>query len=273
LRVSLATDPSSPDWPNEDFAAVTPGTAVLIDGAGSPGGRDTGCLHGVAWYARTLGGHIIAAASGTACPLPQVLATAIEQVRDDHSGTCDLDDPATPSGTVIIARQHGSQLDYLVLADSLLLLMPVAGELQVITDNRLEDLAAGLRPDYRNLPVSSAERETARRDYLLELDARRNTDGGYWSAAADPAAADQAITGSIPVSDLAALALLSDGVGRLADRYHQATWPEIAETLAKHGPCELVRQVREAEAADPEGTRWPRGKLRDDATALYWSLA
>jgi hypothetical protein len=100
----------------------------------------------------------------------------------------------------------------------------------------------------------------------------RNKPGGYWVAAADPAAADQGITGNSPLTDLAAVALLSDGAGRLADRYHLATWPQIAATLSQHGPSELIRQVRAAEAADPEGARWPRGKIRDDATAVYWRL-
>jgi len=56
MQVTLATDPGTPGWPNEDFAAVAPGAAVLLDGATTfPRGTDTGCVHGVAWYARTLG--------------------------------------------------------------------------------------------------------------------------------------------------------------------------------------------------------------------------
>lgn len=243
---------------------------MLIDGAGSPGGRDTGCLHGVAWYARTLGAHLTASAAGTSAALADVLADGIGQVSQMHVGTCDLDHPGTPSATVVLARATGGTLEYLVLADSVLLLQPPNGEAVVICDTRLEDIAAGLRPKYRELPVQ--ERETARQAYLSKLDALRNRPGGYWSASADPAAAERAITGSSPIGDLAAVGLLSDGAGRLADRYHLATWPQIAATLAGHGPGELIRQLRAAEAADPEGLRWPRGKIRDDATVVYWTL-
>ena len=270
MRVSLATDPSTPDWPNEDFAAVTPRVAVLIDGAGSPGGRETGCAHGVAWYARTLGAHLAASATGTRTPLTQVLANVINEVSQMHAGTCDLDHPGTPSATVVLVRAAGDTLEYLVLADSVLLLQPIKDEPVVISDTRLEDIAADLRPNYRELPVQ--ERETARQAYIAKLDALRNRPDGYWSAAADPAAAEHAITGSSPVADLAAVGLLSDGAGRLSDRYHVADWPQIAATLAKHGPGELIRQLRAAEAADAEGLRWPRSKIRDDATAVYWTL-
>jgi hypothetical protein len=39
--------------------------------------------------------------------------------------------------------------------------------------------------------------------------------------------------------------------------------------LEESGPDELLRQVRAAEAVDPEGRQWPRTKLGDDATAVY----
>ena len=71
---------------------------------------------------------------------------------------------------------------------------------------------------------------------------------------------------------LSAVALLSDGATRLADRYHLATWDQLAAILDDHGPAGLIRQVRAAEDSDPEGRRWPRGKTRDDATAAYWQF-
>jgi hypothetical protein len=43
MRLTLATDAGSPPWPNEDFAAVGPGAAVLLDGATTvPSDADTG---------------------------------------------------------------------------------------------------------------------------------------------------------------------------------------------------------------------------------------
>lgn len=245
---------------------------MLVDGAGSPGGRETGCEHGVAWYAATLGGLLAAGATCTRTPLTEVLADGINNVCWAHCDTCDLTHPGTPSATAILVRATGDTLEYLVLADSVLLLQPKTGDLLVISDTRLEDVAGTLRPSYRELPIGSPERDAARQVYLSQLDALRNRPGGYWSASTDPAAAEHAITGNTSIGDLAAVALLSDGVGRLADRYHLASWPQIAAILAGHGPAELIRQLRAAEATDPEGKRWPRSKMRDDATAVYWTL-
>jgi hypothetical protein len=270
MRISLATDPSTSGWPNEDFAAAAPGVAVLLDGAGSPGGRESGCKHGVAWFARTLGGLVLANAGDLSQSLTQALSSGIEQVSSLHRGTCDLNHPGTPSATVIITRRHAGIIEYLVLCDSILLLSRNDGDILVVSDTRLDDLSARLRPGYRRLPADSAEREAGRQDYLTELDAARNKPDGYWVAATDPDAAGHALAGAEPEGTLTSVALLSDGAGRLVERYHEATWPQVASILTEQGTAELIRRVRAAEAGDPEGRRWPRSKLRDDATALYW---
>ncbi|MFE9204091.1 hypothetical protein [Micromonospora sp. NPDC007230] len=68
---------------------------------------------------------------------------------------------------------------------------------------------------------------------------------------------------------MTAAALLSDGASRLADRFDLTDWAGLLEILHDHGPAELIHRVRAAEDSDPHGTRWPRGKTHDDATAAY----
>lgn len=270
MRVHLATEAGSPARLNEDFAAVAPGIAVLLDGAGLPAGRDTGCVHGIAWYSRTLGGLLVAGAGDSGKPLAEVLGRSIEQVSELHAGTCDLRHPDTPSATVVITRQHAGTLEYLVLCDSVLLLQTRNGEARIVTDTRLADLTVPLRAERKAMAAGTAEREAAWRSYGRQIDKARNQPGGFWIAAADPQVADEALTGSQALGTLAAVALLSDGASRLADRYHLATWDQMCAILAGGGPAEVIRQVRDAERTDPDGQRWPRGKISDDATAVYW---
>ena len=98
----------------------------------------------------------------------------------------------------------------------------------------------------------------------------RNRDGGFWVAATDPLAAEQALAGTIPTSRGRAAALLSDGATRLVDRFGLATWRQTLDLLDRQGPSGLIHEVRMAERSDPNGSRWPRGKTFDDATALHY---
>jgi hypothetical protein len=189
-------------------------------------------VHGVAWYARTLGTDLLAAITAeTTVPLASALATAIGQVRDRHAGTCDLSLRATPAATVTAVRAGPEGISYLALSDS-----SVAADFgdgrppQVITDR-------------------------------------------HRAAAADPAAAGTATTGTLPLAGLRGVALLSDGATRIDDMYHQLGWPAMIAVIRENGPAALIRQVRAAEDADPDRERWPRYKARDDATVVYWQLA
>jgi hypothetical protein len=230
MRVMLASDPGTPAWPNEDYACVGPGAAVLLDGATTvPRDADTGCEHGVAWYARTLGTVLLAAITAEPrLPLAWALGEAIGQVRDQHKGTCDLTHPATPAATVTAVRAEPEGIGYLALSDS-----SVAA-----------DFGDGRPP-------------------LILTDRHR-------AARASPDAAGDAATGTIPRAGLRGVALLSDGATRITDLYHLLTWPAVLEVITDHGPGELIRQVRAAEDSDPGRERWPRAKAADDATVVYW---
>jgi hypothetical protein len=55
-----------------------------------------------------------------------------------------------------------------------------------------------------------------------------------------------------------------------ASTIQAAHWqPSFLDVLAEQGPDAIIRQVRAAEASDPDGRRWPRGKRHDDASAAY----
>jgi hypothetical protein len=65
--------------------------------------------------------------------LTTALRTAIIVVADRHRDTCDLHHPGSPSATVVALRQIGDQLDYPVLADSVLLLN-TGSSVRAVTD-------------------------------------------------------------------------------------------------------------------------------------------
>ncbi|TYK48272.1 hypothetical protein [Actinomadura decatromicini] len=242
MRVSWATELGSAERGNEDFVAAAAGAVVVLDGCGLPLGTDLGCAHGTAWYARSLGTRLLArlldglgpvasapvgppegAHRPRERPLVARLAGAIEDVAAAHRATCDLRLATTPAATVVAVRRRGELVDYLVLADSTLIL----------------DGRGGLRP----------------------------ITGGPYYAAADPAVADEAITGTVPAAELSRVLLLTDGATRLADMFGVTDWKGLADLASgAAGPAALIERTREVERTDPRSVRWPRGKVHDDAT-------
>ncbi|MFF4650181.1 protein phosphatase 2C domain-containing protein [Streptomyces sp. NPDC001380] len=270
MQVEMAGEPQHPGRESEDFAAATPEALVLLDGSGPPAGTESGCRHGTAWYVRRLGVHLLARLTDRADrTAAQCLADAIAETAALHGARCDLAHPDTPAATVVAVRRSGTALEYAVLGDSLLVLHPRAGEPRVVGDDQPFPAGELLRRQVREEAPGSPERAAALTRYALAVRAARNSGHGPWIAAALPRAAEHARTGTVPLAGLRGLAALSDGAGRYVDLLGLGGWPEALALMAGSGPGELLARVRAAEASDPRCERWPRGKVRDDATAVY----
>ncbi|MFF2366330.1 protein phosphatase 2C domain-containing protein [Streptomyces sp. NPDC058122] len=262
MRTELVSEPGDPDRPNEDFASVglpasgQGGSLVVLDGVTPPRGDD-GCLHSVPWFCARLGGALteLSVSQGD-LPLPEALSRAIRRVADAHADTCDLSHPRTPQATVVLARWSASQVEYLILSDSALLVESPAGEVTVLLDDRLSRLP-------RASLVSDAVADST----------VRNKEGGFFTAAADPSVASRAVTGTLPRSSVRALTALTDGATRWVERFHAGDWSELFALVREEGSASLVERVRRLERADATerpGSR--RGKAYDDATVVFVEL-
>lgn len=242
---------------NEDFTGALPTAAVLVDGAGIPGGEST-CRHGVAWYAGHLGGSLLSLLSlAPDRSLSGLLGEAIVQVTDDHRGTCDVASSVSPSATVAILRVGNGVVEHLVLGDVTLVLDRTNGTPQVLTDPR----EVVISRSYQAALGATTEGSDEYRRLLQDLRANRNRQGGFWVAKDDPRAADEAITGSTPITEVSSAVLLSNGASRVVDLFQLTDWPGVMAILESKGPADIIRQVRQAEAS--------HGVIADDATIAH----
>lgn len=231
---------------NEDYVTAGFDWAVILDGATAPAGVDSGCIHDVRWLVRQLAAAITARMPVTAAPLADLLAEAISDVREAHGGTCDLDNPDSPSSTVAMCRITGTLLEYLSLSDSAVLHARPGRLAEVFLDDRTSHLPGG-----RPYP------------YAL-LRSLRNQAGGFWVASTVPEAAYEAVRGACEIASDSSVLLLTDGVTRLVELYGQ-TWDSLAVMAAEQGPSALIAAVRQHENDQPP----PYGKQHDDATAIH----
>ena len=255
MRVTMATS-ARPGHANEDFVGGIPSLVVVVDGAGIPGGAAT-CRHGVAWYAARLGGALLTLGGGAESrSLVSLLGGAIQDVTDEHRGSCDVTNPISPSAAVAIVRVTDGVVDHLVLGDAVVVLNRTLGEPLVVQDRREVVISASYRSALEDA-VSRAERDRV----LGELRAHRNQPGGFWVAKDDPRAAQEAVTGSCPISELSDVALLSNGASAIVDRFALTDWAGVFGLLSASGPEEVIRRVRDTEARDEVAP--------DDATIAY----
>jgi hypothetical protein len=272
MQVTLASRRSPDATSNEDFIAATAHVVVVIDGASVPSGLATGCGHGTAWFAHRLGVQLLALLTTQADNSPaDGLAQAITDVAALHADTCDLSHPGSPSATVAVLREQPDTIDYLVLGDTTVLLEESAG-IRVVTDDRLEQVAAVQHGAMHEHATGSADHDRSFAELVTEQRRHRNHPDGFWVASTDPDAARHALTDTVARDGLRRAAVLSDGATRLVDRFGLLDWPSYLDVLAEQGPDAIIAQVREAEDSDPEGQRWPRGKRHDDASAAYCHL-
>jgi hypothetical protein len=264
MRIATATAPGSDQVPNEDAVCSSARVAVVVDGVAAPAGLDTGCIHGTAWYAQQLAARTASTCENSQVDLRAALHDAIALVADSHKDSCDLMAEGTPSATVAIVRENGTQVEYLVLSDATVAIA-ADDQVEVITDERHLALLAEPRRAVQSAPVGSDERDQLLRDLIMIQRKLRNVPGGYWLAGAVPTAADHALCGSVPISDGLCVAAMTDGAARLVDMFGAQPWLDALWDLRKFGPDEWIRRVRDIEATDATLTRWPRYKISDDA--------
>ncbi|GAB3887197.1 protein phosphatase 2C domain-containing protein [Kibdelosporangium lantanae] len=253
--LDLATVPSDPERPNEDFiAAVTTmdtGVVVVLDGVTPPADGDTGCVHSVPWYTARLGGGLIGLADAwRTTGLVECLAEAIRRTATAHEHLCDLAHRRTPQATVAVVRWDLERVEYLVLSDAVVLLRHLDGRVTAVLDHRLTDLRARHGP-------------------LADLGELRNKPGGFHTAAADPAAARYAVVGSMPRVMVSAAAALTDGATRWSEIFDLGDWTALFDVVREEGSRTLISQVRTAETADAHGAAMSRRKQFDDASIAY----
>ncbi|MEU1177618.1 hypothetical protein ABZ464_08220 [Streptomyces sp. NPDC005820] len=268
MRTELVSQPGDPARPNEDFASVAlpacgqGGSVVVLDGVTPPPGGG-GCLHSVPWFTARLGGALTElTVSAPDVPLVEALSLAVARTAAAHAETCDLSHPRTPQATVAVARWSAETVEYLVLSDAVLLLASPDGSVTPVLDDRLARLPRELL------------RSAAYVDGSL-----RNREGGFFTAAADPAVAARAVTGSVPRAGVGALAALSDGAARWTETFREGTWTDLFALVRARGVRALVERVRELERADGAVGADGSGrvflgtaKTHDDATAVYVEL-
>ncbi len=262
-----------PGHRSQDRHLVLAGAVAVFDGATDPDRpptRDGG------WYAEQLTRTVATRITDPQLALADVVARSIADVAAAHQ----LRPGDSPSSTATLLRWSalGGAVEALVLADTVLVVRHADGSISTHCDNRIDDYAAEPHRGYRQRLAAGCgyddEHRRLMRDLGSFLAAGRNRAGGFWVAEADPAAAGEALVLRFDPGTVREAAILTDGASVAVDSYGVfPDWAAALDVIGTAGPAALLRAVREAEATDPQGRRWPRAKPHDDATVVHLDFA
>ena len=256
--ISLAGDPTTA---NDDRAGASAALACVIDGAtdlGPPG--LVGEQGGAAWLAATADAAFAAAAPPLKQACEQVFAAIAERFaavrRRDPAGAWEL-----PSGAFIAVTVESDTLAYGWTGDCAALLASADGVnwLGDPPDRLAESAAAAALGESVSMKTAAVieDRRAARahpRRQVLGVTAPASAAGMTYRRAA-VAAGDE-------------LLLMSDGFSALIDAYNAHTPDSLFAAVRQRGLAALAIELRAIEAGDA-GSRFPRFKRSDDATALW----
>src|SRR5207237_712967 len=113
---------------------------------------------------------------------------AIEAVTHLHGPDCDLNHPGHPSATVALLRLTSTSAEYLVLADSTIVL-ETAGGTEAITDSRIDRMATKQHDRMHSLATGAPDRPSrgpGRRTLPAKQPPRRRDGGAHSSVMPRP---------------------------------------------------------------------------------------
>ncbi len=272
------TLPGNSSKPNDDAMAHDEHAAAVFDGATGLGENLMPGNSDAAWLAAFGSRRLLAHLRDGDAPKDAVRA-AMEDARKSYEALrrrAPEERWEIPYASMMLACVNAKGANMLWFGDCAALVKRPDAPVEVI----------GVAFDARTLESSSVAKLAARYglspaaasnrpEYMEALRKARsftNTDKGHWIFAPDPIGADHASEQKIVAPVGTVFLLCSDGFLALASDYGRYTPETLVEAAQAKGLKALGEELRTVEADDPDGTKFPRFKTSDDATALLMKL-
>ena len=271
--------PGDPEKPNEDAFGLLPDAALVMDGATGlsdslmPGRSDA------AWLAQFGVRRLLAHLKDGETP-----RTAVRRAMEDAEtsfGALRRRPPSEtyeiPFASMMLLAPGKSGFEALWFGDCAVLIKRPGAPVTIVGDTLLKrELEAARAASAAAAHGLAPAVNRHRPEYLAALRRGRNlvnTERGGWLFGPDPRASEHASVSTVELPTDTLLLLVTDGFLALVSDYRRYDPETLLAASLTSGLEPLGRQLREIEAADVEGTRYPRFKTSDDATALLLRVA
>ncbi len=282
--IDSISDPGSQSRPNEDAAGGNASCAFVIDGATGLGGKSIVGLNGsdAAWLAQ-FAKDSFEQTVRNGRPMSEIVhefnACAANVVQEAANAL-----PIEPwnlpiAGFQMVRVEDGSVVTHGLGDCRLFLLAADGGEFDTSAiKGGFADERDGARLAIAHTGGFSAHQALADdplvRDELRKRRAAYNQeDSGVWTLGTEPAAAKHLATEPLRTALPATGLLCTDGFAALCDQYARYGVGAFVKAARDAGLSALLEELRRIERVeDPNGHKFPRFKMSDDATAVLFDI-
>lgn len=278
--ISLAGDRTKQ---NDDALGATRAWAWVIDGATDLHPKPlTSYASDAAWIATRLSARLAAsamtfdAAGANGDDLRASIGQASQALRDDWAAHWPIpfEKWRSPIASVLLLSEFEERsIEIVELGDCRCFALDADGAAHIVGGAQdaadAETQLAAQQTDAQK-PLLQRESTVSR---LREMRASLNREDAHWTFCLDPTCADRARAHRFELRRPAHILLMTDGFSALVDRYKAYGAASLVRAALDKGLQELGRELRVIETADAGGTKHPRFKASDDATALLMRLS
>lgn len=266
--------PGNPAKPNDDAFAHFENAAVVMDGATGLGDRLLPGQSDAAWLARFGANRLMAHLKDGATAQGAVAAALADAERSFAAlrRRAPAETYEIPFASMMLAVKNAGGFDALWFGDCAALVK--RGPAPAFVVGEAFDKKAGERARVVKLAAEKGLSPAAginRPEYLAALRKVRNrvnTEKGGFLFGPDARAAEHVQMKRVAAPSGTLVLLASDGFLALASDYGRYDLDSLMAAAETKGLAALAREIRAIEDADPEGTKYPRFKKSDDATAV-----
>jgi Protein phosphatase 2C len=262
---------------NEDIYGFSDTEAWLLDGATSISGRkmeiDSALQTDASWFVQRVSEGIRRRLgnSNLRSSLPAILRSVSSEARGVWGTWSDVD---TPSASLCHVVVRAGQVTFSNLGDCRILYQRDGGTIETFGVCGVQILDAELLAEFSKFRL---QHPTYTHTEIWGLvvprirgnRSRMNTSAGYWILSPDAAGADHTEELTVEYHHSLRVLLVSDGLYRLVDTYNEYTVSDFFDrAFDRDGLSQFVTRLRGIEAGDQSAEKFPRVKLKDDATGL-----
>jgi Protein phosphatase 2C len=264
---------------NDDAFAYRENAAIVLDGATGLGERLMPGPSDAAWLARFGANRIMSYLGDGASPQEAVTAALFD--AETSFAQLRRREPAEryemPFASMMLIVAADTAIDFLWYGDCAALVQHTDGRVEIVGEAiekraRESGYAKKLAESKGKMVAAASLRE----EFLPALRKARNTvntSKGNYLFGPDVIAADHVETQAVEVAPGAHVLLVSDGFLALASDYGRYDIAGLIAAAQKDGLPTLMRELRDIEEKDPDGSQFPRFKKSDDATAVLVKVA